>query len=350
MQEPIFIRHGRKNFAGGYFPQVSTYGGPIYEAYLAIAQDPKTKNWWIRAGNVNIGYYPAALFSNLGSASIVGWGGRTKAKVGGLSPPMGSGHVPDGNRAHASYFRSPKINRAPGEPDYIPANTRTGGFSDNTNCYGVYYYYKSDVSEEGVIQFGGPGGKCGIIPKLYGDARTHFYTGWTSDDFQKTGCYNTKCRGFVQVDTKIFPGKYFADISKIGGPTYETYMAITQDPKTKNWWISLGNVSIGYYPATLFSNLGSASIVGWGGRTRANVGDLSPPMGSGHFPDGNKTHASYFRSPKIQDASRYVYEPDTYMIKVFSDNTNCYGFEGDFDKVQHERIFQFGGPGGKCGI
>jgi len=109
-------------------------------------------------------------------------------------------------------------------------------------------------------------------------------------------------------------------------------------------------VSIGYYPATLFSNLGSASIVGWGGRTRANVGDLSPPMGSGHFPNGNKTHASYFRSPKIQDASRYVYEPDTYMIKVFSDNTNCYGFEGDFDKVQHERIFQFGGPGGKCGI
>jgi len=102
------------------------------------------------------------LFSNLGSASIVGWGGRTKAKVGGLSPPMGSGHVPDGNRAHASYFRSPKINRAPGEPDYTPANTRTGGFSDNTNCYGVYYYYKSDVSEEGVIQFGGPGGKCGV--------------------------------------------------------------------------------------------------------------------------------------------------------------------------------------------
>ncbi|QCD94304.1 hypothetical protein DEO72_LG5g2387 [Vigna unguiculata] len=169
------------------------------------------------------------------------------------------------------------------------------------------------------------------------------------DNFKKTGCYNTACRGFVQVDTKNFPGGYFPQTSIYGGPTYEVYLAITQDPKTKNWWISAGNVSIGYYPARLFSNLGSASIVGWGGRTKANVGGLSPPMGSGHIPDGNKDHASYFRSPKIQLASRHDYTPEYIMTKGFSDNTKCYGVSKDYE-VEYEGVLEFGGPGGKCGI
>ncbi|XP_027925184.1 uncharacterized protein LOC114182502 isoform X2 [Vigna unguiculata] len=177
--------------------------------------------------------------------------------------------------------------------------------------------------------------------------------GWHSDDFQKTGCYNTKCRGFVQVDTKNFPGKYFADISKIGGPTYETYMAITQDNQTKNWWISLGNVSVGYYPAALFSNLGSASIVGWGGRTRANTGGISPPMGSGHFPDGNKARECYFSSPKVQDASRKDYTPASKKTKIRTDNTSCYSiyyYNKPLGVIFDEGIIHFGGPGGMCGI
>jgi len=52
----------------------------------------------------------------------------------------------------------------------------------------------------------------------------------------------------------------------------------SQDPKTQNWWINLKNLNIGYYPATLFSNLKSISIVEWGGRTKANVGSDSPQI------------------------------------------------------------------------
>ncbi|KAG2384551.1 uncharacterized protein HKW66_Vig0146850 [Vigna angularis] len=199
-----------------------------------------------------------------------------------------------------------------------------------------------------------------VHPSMYGDARTHFYTSWTSmlktlqsDNFKKTGCYNTACRGFVQVDRKNFPGGYFPDTSTYGGATYEAYMAITQDLKTKNWWISAGKVNIGYYPAALFSNLGSASIVGWGGRTKANVGGRSPPMGSGHFPDGDRTHESYFRSPKIQGASLIVYTPESFMTKHFSDNTKCYdvGYHDKYyGEVNKESVVHFGGPGGNCGI
>ncbi|KOM44182.1 hypothetical protein LR48_Vigan05g178700 [Vigna angularis] len=175
--------------------------------------------------------------------------------------------------------------------------------------------------------------------------------GWHSDNFKKTGCYNVHCRGFVQIDKKNFLGGYFPKVGTYGGPTYEVLISITQDPKTKNWWISAGNVNIGYYPAALFSNLGSASIVGWGGRTQAKVGSPSPPMGSGHFPDGNKDHACYFRSPMVQDASREIYRPESIMTRPFSDNTKCYDvyYYKDHGGVYDEGLIQFGGPGTNCG-
>ncbi|XP_047171844.1 uncharacterized protein LOC124839942 [Vigna umbellata] len=190
-----------------------------------------------------------------------------------------------------------------------------------------------------------------VDPAIYGDTKTHFFAAWTSDNFKKTGCYNVQCRGFVQIDKKNFLGGYFPKVGTYGGPTYEVLISITQDPKTKNWWISAGNVNIGYYPAALFTNLGSASIVGWGGRTQAKVGSPSPPMGSGHFPDGKKDHACYFRSPMVQDASREIYRPESIMTRAFSDNTKCYDvyYYKDHGGVYDEGVIQFGGPGDKCG-
>ena len=123
-----------------------------------------------------------------------------------------------------------------------------------------------------------------------------------------------------------------------------------QDPHTKNWWLTVGGKNIGYYPAKLFSNLDSASIVGWGGRTRANVGDTSPEMGSGHFPDGKSSHACYFRSATIEDDSGDIYGPKSNQIVSYSDATNCYdvhffGHQGGDAGI----VLQFGGPGGSCG-
>ncbi|XP_047152924.1 uncharacterized protein LOC124824535 [Vigna umbellata] len=190
-----------------------------------------------------------------------------------------------------------------------------------------------------------------VDPELYGDTKTHFYAVWTRDNFKKTGCYNVRCSGFVQVDKNNFLGSYFPKTSTYGERSYEVFISITQDPDTKNWWIALGHSDIGYYPAALFSNLESASIVGWGGRTEAKVGDPSPPMGSGHFPDGNEQHACYFRSPMIEDASREIYVPKSIMTRPFSDNTNCYGvnYYKDDQEVSDEGVVQFGGPGDKCG-
>jgi len=91
---------------------------------------------------------------------------------------------------------------------------------------------------------------------------------------------------------------------------------------------------------------------GWGGRTKANVGSLSPPMEFGHFPDGNKVHGFYFRS--LEDSREFTKSlyAWTFLIKAFSDNTNCYGvyYYKDHIGVYDEGVIQFGGPGGKCEI
>ncbi|XP_014503016.1 uncharacterized protein LOC106763330 [Vigna radiata var. radiata] len=189
-----------------------------------------------------------------------------------------------------------------------------------------------------------------VFPHLYGDSKTHFYATWTKDNYKKTGCYNVQCPGFVQIDRKNHLGSYFPTTSIYGGPIQEVLISITQDPKTKNWWIAAGNTNIGYYPAALFSNLGSADTAGWGGRTQANLGRASPPMGSGHFPDGNSIHSGYFRSPSVQDNSREEFTPNPIITKSFTDNSDCYTIDYYEPKVGFAGAVEFGGPGGaNCG-
>lgn len=107
---------------------------------------------------------------------------------------------------------------------------------------------------------------------------------------------------------------------------------------------------IGYYPASLFSDLTEAHQVGWGGRTSNLQGGPSPPMGSGVFPDNIYNHASYFIHVSFQVDSTDWLEPETYTIKAFSDKPECffakyYGLQGE--DVRYS--LQFGGPGGNCG-
>ncbi|XP_047152927.1 uncharacterized protein LOC124824537 [Vigna umbellata] len=189
-----------------------------------------------------------------------------------------------------------------------------------------------------------------VDPGLYNDYGTHFYSTWTSDNFEKTGCTNLKCQGFVQTSTNVYLGARFPRLSVYGVASYVIHVSITQDPETKNWWLTLGKKNIGYFPAKLFNNLGSAAIVGWGGRTKANIGSPSPPMGSGHFPDGHSLHSCYFRSVLAQDSSKNIYGPKPDETKSFTDNDKCYGVKYFGDQGENlGSVLQFGGPGGICG-
>ncbi|RRT33470.1 hypothetical protein B296_00049673 [Ensete ventricosum] len=46
-----------------------------------------------------------------------------------------------------------------------------------------------------------------------GDNWTHFTTAWTSDGYQKTGCYNLVCKGFIQISTRLTPGMIYTQSS-----------------------------------------------------------------------------------------------------------------------------------------
>ncbi|GKE45469.1 putative MORC family CW-type zinc finger protein 3-like protein isoform X1 [Tanacetum coccineum] len=45
-----------------------------------------------------------------------------------------------------------------------------------------------------------------LSPELYGDTHPRFFTYWTTDAYQTTGCYNLLCSGFVQTNNRIAIG------------------------------------------------------------------------------------------------------------------------------------------------
>jgi hypothetical protein len=126
------------------------------------------------------------------------------------------------------------------------------------------------------------------------------------------------------------------------------HILCTQDPASHNWWLSVANVMIGYFPAHLFSNLVQATEVGWGGSTVSPIATV-PSMGSGHFPDGNYAHACYFKYISYQTASRKNIGPEIYFTRTFNDAPKCYQIEYNGDQNGRVgNVIQFGGPGGNC--
>ncbi|CAL0307650.1 unnamed protein product [Lupinus luteus] len=201
-----------------------------------------------------------------------------------------------------------------------------------------------------------------VDPKLHGNEGTYAYAEWTSDNFKNTGCFNLRCPGFVQTSQEMFLDARVERISAYNGVMIEMPITLTKDSETNNWWLSLDNTWVGYFPAALFSNLKSADKVGWGGRTTTTsatsippLGMVSPQMGSGYFPDNTFHHGSYFIH------MQYQYQPGNHANAIFvppnkdrmnwvRDNKKCFGIEY-YGNVKDNGLgysLQFGGPGGQC--
>ncbi|XP_017428547.1 uncharacterized protein LOC108336586 [Vigna angularis] len=110
-----------------------------------------------------------------------------------------------------------------------------------------------------------------VFPELYGDDRTHLYASWTNDNYHKTGCYNVQCPGFIQIDRKIYIGAPFIHSSSYGGQIYVYIHLLNQGPLSKNWWLSVKNYDIGYFPTKLLSNLKMGVKVRYYGDVRESL-------------------------------------------------------------------------------
>ncbi|KAF8400307.1 hypothetical protein HHK36_013604 [Tetracentron sinense] len=188
---------------------------------------------------------------------------------------------------------------------------------------------------------------------LHGDNRTRLFTYWTVDGYQKTGCFDTRCPGFVQVSTDTALGLVFENTSAIDGTQYITKVVIYQDLSTGNWWLSFteDNVHIGYWPKSLFTDLATnASYVKWGAEVYTPSGEASPPMGSGRLPSEGANKACFFNGLQVIYDSELTDPSPLLLTRRKIDNPDCY----DADEVKHFKVldyyFFFGGPGGpNCG-
>ncbi|XP_049391589.1 uncharacterized protein LOC125856030 [Solanum stenotomum] len=186
-----------------------------------------------------------------------------------------------------------------------------------------------------------------VSPEIYGDYFPRFFTYWTSDAYQTTGCYNLLCSGFVQTNNRIAIGAAISPTSSYDGGQYDITILIWKDPKHGNWWLEFGSgVVVGYWPSFLFSHLrSSASMIQFGGEivnTNPSGFHTSTQMGSGHLPAQGFGKASYFRNLQLVDSDNSLI-PLT-NLKLVADHPNCYDIQGGINSVWGH-YFYYGGPG-----
>ncbi|XP_021860144.1 uncharacterized protein [Spinacia oleracea] len=186
-----------------------------------------------------------------------------------------------------------------------------------------------------------------VSPELYGDNYPRFFTYWTSDAYQATGCYNLLCSGFVQTNNRIAIGAAISPTSSYKGGQFDISLLIWKDPKHGNWWLEFGSgVLVGYWPSFLFTHLRDhASMVQFGGEvvnSRAGGFHTSSQMGSGHFSGEGFGKASYFRNLQIVDWGNSLISLSN--LKVLADHPNCYDIRGGINNVWGN-YFYYGGPG-----
>ncbi|KAK8489994.1 hypothetical protein V6N13_133166 [Hibiscus sabdariffa] len=181
---------------------------------------------------------------------------------------------------------------------------------------------------------------------LYHDNQTRLYAAWGQvKNRQMTGCYNTYCPGFVQTDTSIALDMPLTPISVVRGPQYYVKLSVTQDKSTGNWWLNYGDNAkrVGYWPSSLFTNLGNgAPGLRWGGTVSSSTSFL-PQMGNG---DNGQYQSAHFRHVELQ------YEAGTSLngtIAVTLDvmQNRCYKSGDNYYKGEFWGYsFYFGGDGG----
>ncbi|MCL7036025.1 hypothetical protein MKW94_013490 [Papaver nudicaule] len=140
-----------------------------------------------------------------------------------------------------------------------------------------------------------------VDPQLYGGSNlTRTFAYWTGGSGNKAGCYNTLCRGFVQVHDK-----YTLDIELFPG----------------------------FAPG--------AGWVYWGGRVKAGKDGVSPPMGSGRPMDDHAYNNGYIERVQYVDMKNNRQRPDKfeYTIDCFEHYNARYYPNND--------IVHFGGTGGR---
>ncbi|KAK9716597.1 hypothetical protein RND81_06G244500 [Saponaria officinalis] len=154
---------------------------------------------------------------------------------------------------------------------------------------------------------------------------TALYAYWTRDSGKTTGCVDTICQGFVQVNRDISLGMRLQDTSKYDVMRqYSIPLSIKQDGVSKNWWLFYKTEAIGYYPKELFTTLAKeATHGGWGGQVDSPPNVPAPAMGSGIFPGGNG-QVCYIEKMMLFDNKHAPVYPHISKLQEHNTNSQCF--------------------------
>ncbi|KAL6627348.1 hypothetical protein ACP70R_031074 [Stipagrostis hirtigluma subsp. patula] len=186
-----------------------------------------------------------------------------------------------------------------------------------------------------------------VSPELYGDSNPRFFTYWTTDAYQETGCYNLHCSGFVQTNNRIAIGAAISPTSVYNGRQFDITLLIWKDPRRGHWWLQLGSGPlVGYWPSFLFTHLGGhANMVQFGGEvvnSRPGGSHTPTQMGSGHFAREGFNRAAYFRNVQVVDWDNSLVPAAG--LRLAADHPGCYDIQGGYNRAWGN-YFYYGGPG-----
>ncbi|KAF8041616.1 hypothetical protein BT93_A0270 [Corymbia citriodora subsp. variegata] len=179
--------------------------------------------------------------------------------------------------------------------------------------------------------------------------------GWIGDGY-RNGCYNLLCPGFVLVDsgalinTPLVGSTYGGDQRELAILVQQVNFTSNQDRTTGNWWLLIGfpPAKVGYWPKELFSNLqDGCEVTAWGGVGFAGSDGVCPPIGSGHKPDGDYRHATYFRILHRVEANGAYVLPSGDVVETL-DQSNVYDLKNYRYDGSLGYWIGYGGPGGNC--
>lgn len=153
----------------------------------------------------------------------------------------------------------------------------------------------------------------------------------TQDGYNQTGCYNLECSDFVQTSSSVIFGSAFASSSySVPGGT-QPVMSVEwhRGTSTGNWWLSVNDRWVGYYPRTLYTggNLASANqslVFDAGGEIAEPDGGPTLPMGSGKFAATGYRHAAFIANMFYLDGRMQSYYSNLPKAQLLVGDPRCY--------------------------
>ncbi|RZC89575.1 hypothetical protein C5167_027117, partial [Papaver somniferum] len=121
------------------------------------------------------------------------------------------------------------------------------------------------------------------------------------------------------------------------------------DLQTGNWWLTVDDITIGYWPKEIFTHLANnALVIRYGGIAGTKSQRTTPPMGNGYLPQlQNFLKTAYMTRMKYVDEKGQFVNINPYGAQTKQDTTsNCYNilFVGNLG-ADWEISMAFGGPG-----